>query len=350
MKKSLVALAALAVAGVASAQSSVTLSGTLDAGLEKIEGGALQLQNSRNGTTQITVSGVEDLGGGLKARFQISSSFDSTFDNGQATGGRSGTAANNINPAGYNASKFGNNGMFLALDGGFGSLVLGRPLNTLYSHSYTANGTKGVSGFAATNSIDAQSIYTANAIQYVTPNLAGFTAQFEFAPSEVAGVSSTKSIGLKYASGPFGVSLVRDVAKPVGTQTVTGTAAGGFASTTAFAAQVKTTQLAAFWDFGVAKLSGTYQTNNGPSAADQAYVIGVNVPFGPGQFWAQYGVKEVGTTAIGSSDAKIVGLGYKYSLSKRTTAYVNVGSRNDQAAGSTTTGGYGYGLGLQHNF
>ena len=333
MKKSLVALAALAVVGAASAQSSVTLSGTLDAGLEKIEGGALQLQNSRNGTTQITVSGVEDLGGGLKARFQISSSFDSTFDNAQA-GARSGTTTANTQ-AQFSPSKLGNNGMFLALDGGFGSLVLGRPLNTLYSHSYTANGTKGVSGFAATNSIDAQGIYTANAIQYVSPNLAGFTAQFEYAPSEVVNTKSTVSLGLKYASGPFGLSLVRDNAK----------AAAPGANNAA-----KTTQLAGFWDFGIAKLSATYQDNSvAASNADQRFVVGVNVPVGPGQFWAQYGVSEIANVGFGDS-AKIVGLGYKYSLSKRTTAYVNVGSRNDAAAASSTTGGYGYGLGLQHNF
>ncbi|MBN9410263.1 MAG: porin [Burkholderiales bacterium] len=328
MKKSLVALAALAVAGVASAQSSVTLSGTLDAGLEKISGGALQLQNSRNGTTQITVSGVEDLGGGLKARFQISSSFDSTFDNGQIQGNRAGTTTAGTQ-AQYSPSKFGNNGMFLALDGGFGSLILGRPLNTLYSHSYTANGTKGVTGFAATNTIDAQSIYTSNAIQYVTPNLAGFTAQFEYAPSEATDVKSTTSIGLKYASGPFGVSLVRDNAK--------GTVVGGDYS-------AKTTQLAGFWDFGVAKLSATYQDSSTlPSDSDQAYVFGLNVPVGPGQFWIQYGNRELAGT-----DARIVGLGYKYSLSKRTTAYVNLGSRNDAAAG--TAGNSGWGLGLQHNF
>lgn len=332
MKKSLVALAALAVAGVASAQSSVTLSGTLDPSIEKIEGGAVQLQNSRNGTTQITVAGVEDLGGGLKARFQISSSFDSTYDNAQVAPRSGQTTAGTL--AQFSPSKLGNNGMFLALDGGFGSLILGRPVNTLYGHSYTANATKGVTGFAATDSITSSGVYTANAVQYVTPNLAGFTAQFEYAPSEVLNTKSTTSIGLRYASGPFGVSLVRDNAKAL---------AAGAANAT------KITQLAAFWDFGVAKLSGTYQHDaQAASAVDQAWVIGVNVPFGPGQFWAQYGAREV-ATAFGDS-AKIVGLGYKYSLSKRTTAYVNVGSRNDAAANSNTVGGYGYGLGIQHNF
>ncbi|RZI70091.1 MAG: porin, partial [Rubrivivax sp.] len=276
--------------------------------------------------------GVEDLGGGLKARFQISTSFDSTYENGGA-GARAGSAQVLQPATGVQATTLGNNGMFLALDSGLGSLVLGRPLNTLYSHSYTANGTKGVSGFAATSSIDAQGIYTANAIQYVTPNFAGLTGQVEYAPSESAATQGTTSLGLKYASGPFGVSLVWD--RPE--------VAVGVAN------RLKTTQLAGFWDFGVAKLSATYQDTNQASAVDQRFVVGVNVPFGPGQFWAQYGVSEVADVGFGDS-AKIIGAGYKYSLSKRTTAYVNVGSRNDAAAVSSTTGGYGVGFGLQHNF
>lgn len=337
MKKSLVALAALAVAGVASAQSTVTLSGTLDVGLEKISGQALQLQNSRNGTTQITVSGVEDLGGGLKARFQISQSFDASFDDGSLS---AAARANNY-PAGYTVAGnsragtgqrgiFGNNGMFLALDGGFGSLILGRPVNTLYGFSYTANGTKGVSGFGATSSISSQGIFTSNAIQYVTPNLSGFSAQFEYAPSEALDVKATTSLGLKYAAGPFGVTFVRDNAKA--------TAVGGNNGT-------KINQLAGFYDFGVAKVSATYQDNTlAASNLDQSYVFGVNVPVGAGQFWAQYGYAEVA-----AGKARIVGLGYKYSLSKRTTAYVNLGNRN-AAAQPAGLGKTGFGLGLQHNF
>jgi predicted porin len=173
-------------------------------------------------------------------------------------------------------------------------------------------------------------VYTANAIQYVSPNFAGFTAQLEYAPAEVAGYQGTKSLGLKYASGPFGVSLVIDSAKAVN-----GTA------------QDRTAQLAGFWDFGVAKLSATYQDANGSSTNDQAYVFGLNVPFGPGQFWAQYGVKE-----LPGSDGRIFGAGYKYSLSKRTTAYINYGNRNDaQAAFAGLAGSnQGVGIGLQHNF
>ncbi len=334
MKKSFIALAAIAAAAGAQAQSSVTLSGTIDPSIEKISGGALQLSNSRNGTSQITLGGVEDLGGGLKARFQISTAFDATYDNATTTGGRAGPGT------GTATTKIGSLATFIALDSSFGSLILGRPLNTLYSHQFTANGTKGVSGFAATDSISSAGLFTSNAIQYVTPNFGGFTAQFEYAPSEVVGYKSTTSLGLRYASGPFGASLVRDNTKS--------TALGGDYAT-------EITQIGGFWDFGFAKLSGTYQKDSAAartSADDQSWVIGVNVPVGPGQFWAQWGEREVIVAGV-ADDARIIGFGYKYSLSKRTTAYVNFGTRNDQAArnaGFATSGKTGYGVGLQHNF
>jgi predicted porin len=339
MKKLLIAMTALSAAAAANAQSSVTLSGTIDPGIEKISGNPLQLSNSRNGTSQITVSGVEDLGGGLRARFQVATAFDSSYDNAQATGGRQGPTA--AAGASFAPTKLGGLGMFAALDSKAGTILLGRPLNTLYSHQMTANGTKGVTGFAATDSVSPAGLFTSNAIQYITPNFSGFTAQLEYAPSEVVGYKSTRSIGLKYASGPFGASLVRDSAKSTALN-------GDYAS--------EITQLGAFWDFGVAKLSGTYQKDSAAartSRDDQAWLIGVNVPFGPGQFWAQWGQREVLLAGGASGDARIIGLGYKYSLSKRTTAYVNFGTRNDdaaRAAGFATAGKTGYGLGLQHNF
>lgn len=335
MKKFLIAMTAISAA-TAYAQSSVTLSGTVDPGVEKISGNPLQVTNSRNGTSQLTVAGIEDLGGGLRARFHISTLFDASYDNAQAAGGRQGTSA--TNGTSFSPTKFGSNSVFVALDSKAGSLVLGRMLNTLYTSSFTANGTKGVTGFAATDSISPAGLFTANAVQYITPNLGGFTAQLEYAPSEVAGYKSTNSVALKYASGPFGISLARDNAKSTALN-------GDYAS--------KITQVAGFWDFGVAKLSGTYQTDGArTSRDDQSWVIGVNVPVGAGQFWAQLGQREVIVAGVADT-ARIIGAGYKYSLSKRTTVYLNAGTRNDQAAraaGFASAGKTGYGMGIQHNF
>src|SRR3981189_3216121 len=83
MKKSLVALAALAVAGVASAQSSVTLFGVVDAAVssytnksDTVFGGSIKtsqtaLTNSGYNSSRLGFRGTEDLGGGLAASFWL---------------------------------------------------------------------------------------------------------------------------------------------------------------------------------------------------------------------------------------------------------------------------------------
>ena len=88
MKKSLVALAALAVAGGAFAQSSVTLSGNIKAGVAqtKYSGGGAGNGTGfsvADGSSRFIFGGTEDLGGGLKAIFQIDTRFRAD-DNGGA--------------------------------------------------------------------------------------------------------------------------------------------------------------------------------------------------------------------------------------------------------------------------
>jgi predicted porin len=122
MKKSLIALAALA-ATTAFAQSSVTLSGTFDPSYVRAEtttaAGAKtsvsNIGNSNQGTSGINFTGTEDLGGGLKAYFRYEANFDAT-EGGSAN---CGTASQ-----GTNVLCSGE--VFAGLQGGFGSIQLGR--------------------------------------------------------------------------------------------------------------------------------------------------------------------------------------------------------------------------------
>jgi predicted porin len=71
MKKSLLALAVLgAFAGAASAQSSVTLSGGIDAAIQR-QNDAWNFSTGNSGRTNFTLSGREDLGGGTYAFFAL---------------------------------------------------------------------------------------------------------------------------------------------------------------------------------------------------------------------------------------------------------------------------------------
>lgn len=357
MKKSLIALAALAATSASFAQSSVTLSGTVDVGVEKRwSGDAYRLTPNTNGTSNWTLSGKEDLGGGLNAVFQVSTSFNA--DNG-TTGNTESTNTGAV---------LGNNGMFVGLTGGFGTLRAGRPVHILWGNTQTAIGTKGVSGHSAAAVLDSISnvgtlgprgtqftapggttptaagygVYAPNAIQYLSPSFGGLQVQLEFAPAENAGSQNNDGVGIavRFDSGPLSLSAVNY--KAASNQTLT-------------AENKAVTQLAGAYDFGLAKVLFTYRDQSGAASNDDtAYALGVTAPVGPGLAYFSYNVAEQGATA----DGKTILFGYKYNLSKRTQAYVNVANRNKTWANAAVVAGggkankssTGFGLGLQHNF
>lgn len=314
MKKTLIALAAVAATSAAFAQSSVTLSGTVDVGFQDVGGpnSPLTMVSSRLGTSNWTISGTEDLGGGLKAIFKVSTSFNAD----------DGTTAGNV---------LGNNDMFVGLQGGFGTLKLGRSFNPTFNLALTANSTKGVTGYQTrNNNVDTDGVYISNQVLYTTPNFGGFSAQVSFAPSEVAGASSHRGIGLSYAAGPVAVNLAHSKQ----------------AATVPGATVNALNLFAASYNFGVAKVLFTISDrSNVASDLDTDWALGVTAPVGPGEVWASYDRSDVGP----AGKQRVIHGGYKYFLSKRTTAYLNLGNKKNPLinAGKATTG---WGVGLAHNF
>ena len=334
MKKTLIALAAVAATSASFAQSTVTLSGTVDVGIEKrFSGDATRMTPNRNGTSNWTLSGAEDLGGGLKAVFQVSTSFNSD----------TGTVSS--------VDGLGNNGMFVGLTGGFGTLRAGRPVNTLYGNVLLANGTKGVSAHdantvlngnataSAKNSNASSSVYVPNAVQYHSPRFGGVQVQLEYAPSEsvAAGNKAGKALGVRYDGGPLSVTFVN------------------YTGATAAATTLKAVnQFAVSYDFSVVKVLFTIRDQGGlTSDQDNSWALGLTAPVGPGLVYASFNSNE----QIGD-DGRTIIAGYKYNLSKRTQAYVNVARRNaawipatvTAAGGTGTKSSTGFGFGLQHNF
>ncbi|RYF75452.1 MAG: porin, partial [Comamonadaceae bacterium] len=149
MKKSLVALAALAVAGVASAQSSVTLFGVVDASISHYEAtsrysnanpfalnlGSLKqsstvLANSALNSSRLGFRGTEDLGGGLAAGFWLEAGVNNDEGTGTATGG---------------GLQF-NRRSTISLSGPFGEIRLGRDYTPTFNNDsvFAPFGTNGV--------------------------------------------------------------------------------------------------------------------------------------------------------------------------------------------------------------
>jgi len=325
MKKTLIALAAVAATSASFAQSSVTLSGLVDVGIEKqFSGAPTKMAANRNATSNWTISGTEDLGGGLKAVFKASTSFNS--DDGTLGSLSTGTTG----------SAFGNNDMFVGLTGDFGTLRAGRPVNTLYGNAFFANGTKGVTGYDANTLLAGlvanagSSVFVNNAVQYHSPRFGGFQVQVEYAPSEVAAADDGYGVGLRYDNGPLSASVV------------------SYKGAATSATKVKSvTQLGAAYDFAVAKVFFTYRDDSNKAAnADTGYALGVTAPVGPGAVYVSYNVAEAAAT-----DKRSIIAGYKYNLSKRTQAYFQLANGNaalDVAKTGKSTNGYGFGL--THSF
>ncbi|MBC7858598.1 MAG: porin [Burkholderiaceae bacterium] len=201
MKKTVLALAALAAlmgAGAAQAQSSVTLYGLMDAGLENTsnatpaKGAQTRVVSGGMNTSRWGVRGTEDLGNGLKALFQLEGGI--MIDTGAQDGALFKRQAN------------------VGLEGGFGRVVMGRSFTTTYdfmlpfdpmgyapNYSWaTSANASGPSKYGMTTAFD-------NLIKY-----AGKAGDFKFGASygmgEQAGGtadSAKLAAGVGYATGPL---------------------------------------------------------------------------------------------------------------------------------------------------
>ena len=385
MKKSLTAVAALAVAGLASAQSSVTLFGIIDAGVtyqsatsrDPVTGFASKqskwsLANSGYNSSRLGFRGTEDLGGGLAASFWLEAPI--TNDDG-ATG----------------VSTF-NRRSTVSLSGGFGELRLGRDYTATFWNDtvFDPFGTNG-SGSSVINTVsgstglnNANYVRASNMVGYfLPPNLGGFYGQVQYSLNENTKTSATdltaasSSSAGRYVGGRFGYANgPLDVALAMGENVA--------ADTTSLTRKVQTINLGASYDFGPVKLFGELSNvkNKFELAAGNSrdsyngYLIGASMPVGAGLIRASYSMVRYNEGAAGltGEDPRVqkLAIGYVHNLSKRTALYATVArvnNRNDAAytgslSAASTTGygsagvGYtglprsstGYDFGIRHAF
>src|ERR1700712_4731310 len=127
MKKSLLALAVLtAVTSAAYAQSSVTLYGKVDLGLVLDSGASagksVRVSSGVSGGSRLGFKGVEDLGGGMKAAFQLETGI-CTDSASQASTGSYGSPPP---PFGTGSGNFMGRQAHGDLTGAFGAISAGR--------------------------------------------------------------------------------------------------------------------------------------------------------------------------------------------------------------------------------
>ena len=333
MKKSLLALAVLgAFAGVASAQSSVTLFGTidLDAKYVKNDGSGRRLSLSQDGinSSQLGFRGTEDLGGGLKAGFLL----------------LGGLSADTGRSSGETAGKFFNRSAYVRLMGGFGEVRLGRDYTPTFWNNtiFDAFGTVGLGDSTHVGQLFAPTFVRAdNSIGYFLPSgIGGVYGQAMVAASEggtsANGVNGGRYVGgrIGFAAGPF------DIAGAYAQQRID--AVGG-------APSQKTFNIGGSYDLGVVKLMGYYDRDTlsytGVNLKEDRYSFSGVVPLGQGELHAGFDRSKLkNSIANNSNTVSQFAVGYVYNLSKRTALYTTYSrvsngnlSANSVAGGSAQT-------------
>lgn len=330
MKKSLLALAVLsAFAGVASAQTNVTIYGVVDVGIAREDNGvntSTRLDSGNQSGSRLGFKGTEDLGGGLSAVFTIESGFDATTG-ASAQGGR----------------LFGRQA-WVGLNGGFGSVKLGRQYTPIFIALDTIDpfgtGLTG-GGSGITSLFNGYGTRMDNTINY-SMSANGFSGQAAYGFGEVAGNNSALrqyGLSLGYANGPITAVLAyhnQNGAAPA-------------------VLNAKTTLLGGTYNFGVATLHGAYAWNKGDSGLDtRDAMIGVSAPVGvAGTVLVDYIRKN--DKNRDNANASQFAVGYLHSLSKRTNLYTSYSRNTNDSAVSYNAGGNGltdtlFNVGIRHKF
>lgn len=380
MKKSLLALAALtAFAGVASAQSSVTLFGVVDLNARNVKNGSAgslkTLSTDGLASTRFGVRGVEDLGGGLRAGFWLEAGFGADTAAGASAG--ADASGNRIGTGGL----VFNRRATLSLLGGFGEVRLGRDYTpTFWNHTiFDPFGTNGVasqtnlitpaSGASGSNTTRVLG-YTSNglnsgtstgtvvradnSIGYFLPTMGGLYGQVMIAAGE--GFTGAKYVGGRfgYSAGPINFAVA------VGRTEVTSSA------------DLSAVNFGGSWNLGFATLMAQYhsyeadRTGAAGFTLDRSldnWMIGAVMPMGASSFKFSY-AKSSGefSDTVRDGDATQLGLGYQYDLSKRTALYANYSRvKNNNGARFYASGSgplnagtnftsTGYEFGVRHSF
>jgi len=376
MKKSLLALAALtAFAGAASAQSTVTIWGIVDAAVSKgsVSGGnsVTRLVGSGISSSQLGFRGSEDMGGGLRANFWLEAALAN--DDGQ---GGASNANNQAVPA-FNATtganapvRAGTQGLTFArrstvsVSGGFGEIRLGRDYTPQFWNwtVYDPFGTNGVgtnramlssvavgaayggtggTAVRASNSVTYLFNHAANATYAAGGN--GLHAAVQMYYGENLSSAANKSDGngngirIGYNAGPLSVAF-------------------GAGQTKMLNANMRMTNFGAAYDMKVVRVMAQVTKDKAGTVSGDGMLLGVTAPMGAGLLRASFSAYENNTT---KAESKQTAIGYVHNLSKRTRAYATYARVGNSGGAAASLGGAtgvanksstGLDIGMTHSF
>jgi len=312
MNKTLIiaAVSALTATG-ALAQSSVTIYGRLNVTAERQDNNGIKTSVLANNSSRIGFKGTEDLGGGMKAGFQLESGF--SVDTGAS------------------ASSFFGRQSEVNLGGGFGMLRLGNFTSEAY---YATADYISMHNHDTGSSSDALYAYVGrntNKIAYRLPELAkGMSLEAAVSAGEGGGRSKSYDLAWNYSIGAL--------------QLGAGYEKNGNAKQYAFRG---------LYEMGAVVLGAYVQKDDngyGANFGDRTtYRLSGAYNVGASEFHVNYG--SAGKySRVANSKASQYTLGYNYNLSKRTKAYTYYTKVNDGAARVYGGDFNSFAFGVRHNF
>ncbi len=330
MKKTLIS-AALAVGFVGAAQAQMTLYGLIDMSYGKslfseafiagskadFNSGGDNGSSEGNSTTRVGIKGSTEVAKGIKANFKFE------------TGGI--TSNGEVNPGGA----FFNRQAWAGFSGALGEVRLGRQ-DSVSFQPMIAFDFNGASNGVSAGAYSGVGVWLpgrqSRSLQYITPSMGGFGAQFGFQPKGNGGVNAVNvfSAGGKYSAGPLAVGATIETKRAKGLKP--------FAS------------VAGSYDFGAAKVMLGYA--NGGKIADggsgDGLTVGVNIPVGGWNIGAHVSNNRDKSAEIVSGEVWA-----NTEIFKGTYLYVEAGSwKSDQVVlpGNNKKSANGYAAGVIWTF
>ena len=307
----LITLAALAsaMAAPAFAQSSVNIYGRLNVTLERINDGGTTRSDLVNNSSRIGFKGVEDLGGGLKAGFQLEHGF---------------------NPAnGAASSTFWGRQAEVNLSGSFGMIRLGTFTSEAYfaTADYVSMHNHDTGNSADALYTDANGFNGARKVAYRTLTMGGFVGEVAIQEANISGDRGL-DLAANYDMGKLHLGA-------------------GFSKL----GDEKQVAVRALYEMGPVVFGGYYQRDNVMGGARNNYRLAAQYTMGATELHANVGTSSDVKGQPGSSAHQIT-LGVNQNLSKRTKVYAfytRVG--DDDKLKMYSNGNFNsVAFGVRHNF
>jgi predicted porin len=350
MQKKLIAMAVAGLAAVpAFAQSNVTIYGRVDMAYRTFTNDGKATLEDEESSNRWGLMGEEDLGGGLKAFFQLENRF--YLDNGNQNTGRQWKDKAWV---GLKSDKLG--------AASFGRVA--SAAYSLYGGAYEAFGGDTIGSMP--NRRGKRTDNWDNAAKYESPNFGGVfkaVATLGLGENNANNKETRYGVGGTLTLGNFRADAVYQ--KDTLNDAVTADTSGSSAAANPW----KTWFVTANYNFKVVEVFGGYTQSKGynvkggtlaaqlqDGAKYKVYQVGFRVPVGAGTVMGNAGqVKETTAAGVKRETLSHYGLGYWYNLSKRTILMANL-SYERQKGGftdvneGTKDNSFGTELAIRHTF